>query len=99
MSERKRTGLGDGPPLPSERALQAAYRRIEKKFPLRRQVKLGVIEFHSERFNPGLIEHFYRVVKDLRDSGSIVDVWLMDIATVLKHHGYEMEIHTKRGAA
>lgn len=61
-----------------------------------RVVKLGVIEFHSERFNPGLIKRFYEVTKDLRDSGSIVDLWLMDIATVLKEFGYEMQVTTKR---
>jgi deoxycytidylate deaminase len=61
-----------------------------------RTVQLGVIEFHSERVNPGLISRFYAVVKDLRDSGSIVDLWLMDIATVLKEHGYQMTITTDK---
>ena len=57
-----------------------------------RKVNLGVIEFHSPRLNPGLIERFYAVVEDLRASGSIVDIWLMDIATVLREFGYEMTI-------
>ena len=35
----------------------------------RRTVSLGVIEFHSPWFNPGLMERFYAVTKDLRDSG------------------------------
>jgi hypothetical protein len=63
-----------------------------------RTVKLGVIEFHSERFNPGLIDRFFAVTKDLRDSASIVDVWLMDIATVLLAFGYEMTITTTKKA-
>lgn len=53
-----------------------------------RQVKLGVVEFHR----PGLAERFYSVVDDLRESGSTVDVWLMDIATVLREFGYTMTI-------
>ena len=60
-----------------------------------RKVKLGVIEF-NESFNPGLPERFFEVTKDLRDSASIVDVWLMDIATVLREFGYEMTITTNR---
>ena len=56
------------------------------------KVQLGVIEFHSERSNPGLIKRFYEVTDDLRRSGSIVDVWLMDIAEVLREHGYLLEI-------
>lgn len=63
--------------------------------PQGRKVKLGVIEFHSPRLNPGLIERFYAVVDDLRESGSIVDVWLMDIAKVLSEFGYEMTIASK----
>lgn len=62
----------------------------------RRYVRLGVIEFHSKSFNPGLIERFFSVVKDLRDSASIVDLWLMDIRSVLKEFGYEMEVTTTR---
>lgn len=62
----------------------------------RRKVELGVIEFHSSSFNPGLIDRFYAVVKDLRDSGSIVDLWLLDIAAVLKEFGYAMTITTTR---
>lgn len=57
-----------------------------------REVKLGVIEFHSERLNPGLCRRFYAVMDDLRASGSIVDVWLMDIATVLGEFGYQMRV-------
>lgn len=57
------------------------------------RVELGVIEFHSERKNPGLIERFYAVADDLKASGSIVDLWLMDIATVLKEFGYDMQIY------
>jgi hypothetical protein len=62
----------------------------------RRIVQLGVIEFHSNSLNPGLIERFYRVVDDLRQAGCIVDLWLMDIAAVLKEFGYDMEISTLR---
>lgn len=61
-----------------------------------RTVQLGVIEFHSERANPGLTKRFFDVVKDLRDSGSIVDLWLMDIATVLREHGYTMTVTTDK---
>ena len=59
-----------------------------------KKVQLGVIEFHSERLNPGLVKRFYAVTDDLRESGSIVDVWLMDIASVLKEFGYQMEIYS-----
>jgi len=61
-----------------------------------REVKLGVIEFHSPRVNPGLIDRFYAVTRDLTESGSIVDVWLMDIATVLGEFGYTMRITTAK---
>lgn len=57
-----------------------------------REVKLGVIEFHSERLNPGMAKRFHAVTEDLRASGSIVDVWLMDIQTVLKEFGYDMRV-------
>lgn len=56
------------------------------------RVQLGVIEFHSPSMNPGLDERFRHVTDDLRNSASIVDVWLMDIATVLGEFGYEMRI-------
>ncbi len=56
-------------------------------------VALGVVEFHSGQANPGLTERFYAVVEDLRKSGSIVDVWLMDIASVLREFGYDMRIY------
>jgi len=59
----------------------------------RRRVRLGVMEFHSERLNPGLCKRFYAVVNDLRESGGIVDVWLMDIAKVLEEFGCAMEIY------
>lgn len=61
-----------------------------------RTVQLGVIEFHSERCNPGLIKRFYEVRDDLIAAGAIVDLWLMDIATVLKEHGYTMTITTEK---
>lgn len=60
-------------------------------------VKLGVVEFHSDRLNPGLIERFYAVTDDLRGSGSIVDLWLMDIAAVLNEFGYDMKIRRLHG--
>jgi hypothetical protein len=62
----------------------------------RRKVKLGVIEFHSESYNPGLVKRFFEVTKDLRESASIVDLWLMDIQTVLKEFGYDMTITTTK---
>lgn len=61
-----------------------------------RIVQLGVIEFHSDRVNPGLTERFFAVTDDLAASGSIVDVWLMDIATVLAEHGYTMTVTTDK---
>jgi len=57
----------------------------------RERVRLGVIEFHSVR-NPQLIEDFCAVTTDCKDASCIVDIWLMDIATVLRKHGYEMAI-------
>ena len=54
-----------------------------------RKVDLGVIEFHS---NAKLRKEFYRITDDLRESASIVDLWLMEIATTLKKFGYDMEI-------
>jgi hypothetical protein len=61
--------------------------------PIGTLVKLGVIEFHSERDNPGLIDRFYAVTDDLREAGCIVDLWLMDIASVLEEFGYDMRIY------
>ena len=61
-----------------------------------RTVQLGVIEFHSERVNPGLMKRFYAVTDDLKASGSIVDLWLMDIATVLSEFGYTMTVTTDK---
>jgi hypothetical protein len=58
----------------------------------RRLVNLGAIEFHSESYNPGLVKRFFDVTKDLTDSASIADLWLMDIASVLKEFGYEMKV-------
>src|SRR5271155_2049618 len=63
----------------------------------KRLVKLGVIEFHSESYNPGFVKRFFDVTKDLTDSASIADLWLMDIATVLKEFGYEMKIWETTG--
>lgn len=62
----------------------------------RRKIKLGVIEFNSESANPGLTKRFFDVTQDLRDSASIVDLWLMDIASVLKEFGYDMVISTSK---
>lgn len=67
-----------------------------KAYKAKRVVNLGVIEFHSERVNPGLMKRFYEVVKDLRDSGSIIDIWLMDIASVLGEFGYRMTVSTDK---
>lgn len=75
-------------------AWAAGYNRV----PEPRTVKLGVIEFHSPSFNPGLMERFYAVTKDLTAAGCIVDLWLMDIATVLSEFGYTMTIATDRPA-
>lgn len=62
----------------------------------KRTVQLGVIEFHSDRANPGLRQRFHAVTEDLRAAGCIVDLWLMDIATVLSEFGYEMTITTEK---
>jgi hypothetical protein len=61
-----------------------------------RIVELGVIEFHSPRVNPGLIERFHAVTTDLTAAGAIVDLWLMDLATVLSEFGYTMTITTEK---
>ena len=61
-----------------------------------REVKLGVIEFHSEQVNPGLIERFYEVRDDLVAAGAIVDLWLLDIQSVLAEHGYRMRVFTDK---
>ncbi len=55
----------------------------------KRIVKLGVIEFHPQ---DALRKRFYAVTNDLAAAGCIVDLWLMDIATVLREFGYEMTI-------
>ena len=62
----------------------------------KRTVQLGVIEFHSDRANPGLRQRFHAVTEDLRAAGCIVDLLLMDIATVLGEFGYEMTITTEK---
>lgn len=65
-----------------------------------REVQLGVIEFHSERLNPGLIKRFYEVRDDLTAAACIVDLWLLDIRAVLREFGYEMKVYsTKEPAA
>ncbi len=61
--------------------------------PKRRTVQLGVIEFHSD---PALRQDFYMVTEDCRAAGQIVDVWLLDLSTILRRHGYEMRITTAR---
>ena len=61
-----------------------------------RVVELGVIEFHSERVNPGLIKRFYAVRDDLTAASCIVDLWLMDIATVLSEYGYTLTVTTDK---
>jgi hypothetical protein len=59
----------------------------------KRRVNLGVIEFHSDSWNPGLRQRFYDVTEDLRTASCIVDLWLMDIASVLREFGYDMRIY------
>lgn len=54
-------------------------------------IQLGVIEFHTSQ-NKALIDDFYHTVNDLRDASCIVDLWLMDIAAVLKKHGYKLTV-------
>lgn len=62
----------------------------------RRKVKLGVIEFNSESRNPGLTKRFFDVVEDLNQSASIVDIWLMDISSLLEEFGYCMTVTTNK---
>lgn len=78
------------------RKAAVVLRRSESSYEGRRTADLGVIEFQSDRVNPGLAYRFYDVVNDLHAAGSIVDLWLMDIATVLKEFGYEMTITTDK---
>lgn len=61
--------------------------------PAANRVELGAIEFHSERFNPGLIERFFGVRDDLTAAACIVDLWLLDISAVLEEFGYEMHVY------
>ena len=61
-----------------------------------REVKLGVVEFHSDPFNPGLRQRFFEVVDDLQKSASIVDLWMTDLAQVMAEFGYKMTITTDR---
>lgn len=58
-----------------------------------RMKKLSVIEFHEI---PALRERFYAVVDDLRAGGSIVDIWIHDIARVLDEHGYQLTVRTRK---
>lgn len=60
--------------------------------PIENEVRPGPIELHSPGFNPGFIERFFAVTDDLRQSGSIADIWLWDIAAVLAEFGYRMTI-------
>lgn len=55
---------------------------------VKNEVKVGVIEFHS---NEALREDFYKVADGAL--GFIVDVWLLDIQSVLRTHGYDMRIY------
>lgn len=59
-----------------------------------RIIKLGVVEFNTPS-NINLTNEFFKVVRDLRNSASIVDIWLMDIASTLKKFGYDMTITTE----
>lgn len=68
--------------------LASLRQRVEE---LENTIELGVVEFHTKQ-NSALRDDFYKVVDDLKASGSIVDVWLMDIATTLRKHGYIMTI-------
>lgn len=53
------------------------------------EIKLGVVEFHTPKNNE-LVSDFFDCVDGL--GGFTVDVWLMDIASVLAKHGYEMKV-------
>ena len=85
----------------AERATDAAYARGADEMRERaakaereneRALKFGVIELHPQT---ALHERFYAVVDDLRAAGAIVDLWLMDIATVLREYGYTMTIRQR----
>lgn len=57
--------------------------------PVGEAAQLGLIQFHSQ---DALRERFYHVVDDLQAAGCIVDLWLLDIASVMAEHGYEMTV-------
>lgn len=78
------------------RALLTRLHQAQMQNATEREVNLGVIEFHSERVNPGLIKRFYAVRDDLTAAGCIVDLWLMDIATVLGEFGYRLRVFTDK---
>ena len=54
-----------------------------------KEIKLGVVEFHTPK-NRELVSDFYACVDML--PGCIVDLWLLDIASVLAKHGYDMKV-------
>lgn len=62
------------------------------------ELKLGVIELHTAK-NAELIKRFYQVRDDLTAAGCIVDLWVMDIATVLGEYGYSLRLFRKAQAA
>lgn len=57
-----------------------------------REVQLGVIEFHPIE---ALRKDFYMVTDDCKAAGQIVDVWLMDLQTILARHGYKLTVTTE----
>ncbi|MCJ2057311.1 hypothetical protein MKL09_12175 [Methylobacterium sp. J-048] len=67
--------------------------RARDATPIGEVAKLGLIKFHSQ---DDMRDRFYHVVNDLRAAGCIVDLWLMDLATVMGEHGYEMTIRRTR---
>jgi transcriptional regulator with XRE-family HTH domain len=93
--EHDRRGISVNNAIRIASALDVSPAWLMGESPDRRRVQLGVIEFHSSRLNPGLIERFYAVTKDLRDAACIVDLWLLDIAAVLNEFGYDMEIYKR----
>lgn len=86
-------GLGGCTPCATESAAEIckadsiqAHRDVT---PIGDVAELGVIQFHGQ---PELRDRFYHVVDDLRRASCIVDLWLMDLASVMREHGYDLTI-------
>lgn len=89
---RAHVGVTDVEKFMSSRATPLPQMRFAESNPSRRPIEFGRIELHTTK-NEKLVDEFYQVRDDLTAAGSIVDIWMWDIAAVLKKHGYSLEIY------